>query len=125
MKVLLVDDSRATRAMIRRILMKLSAEVIEADNGHSALEALRVHGGADLALVDWNMPVMTGIDFVRAVRRDDSHNGMLIMIVTTETGIEQLQRAVEAGANEYLMKPFTEAMLMEKLQLLGFTGTAW
>ena len=119
MKILLVDDSRATRSMIRRMLARLDAEVLEAENGVNALQVLAAHGAVDAVLVDWNMPVMTGIDFVREVRKQPAYERMPIMMVTTETGIEQLQSAVEAGANEYLMKPFTEIMLLEKLQLLG------
>lgn len=122
MRALVVDDSRATRMMIGKILKELGFEVTEAGHGKEALERLKELGPADLALVDWNMPEMNGYDFVRAVRADPQYDGMRMMMVTTETDMPQVIKALEAGANEYAMKPFTKEVIVEKLQLLGFTS---
>ena len=94
-------------------------EVIQAGNGRQALEGLQRVGGFDIALVDWNMPEMNGYDFVRAVRQDKAFDGMLLMMVTTETEMSQVIKALDAGANEYVMKPFTKDVIVEKLELLG------
>ena len=75
---------------------------------------------ADLVLVDWNMPEMDGITFVRAVRADDGYRALPLMMVTTNTERAQVSDALEAGANEYIMKPFTAEMIREKLEILGF-----
>lgn len=123
MNVLIVDDSRATRTMIKVMLRSLGAETLEAENGKEALDQLEAAGQLDLVVVDWNMPVMNGIEFVTAVRAQPEYADLLLMMVTTETEIAQMQRALEAGANEYLMKPFTKEMMAEKLQLLGLGGS--
>ncbi|MCA9596445.1 MAG: response regulator, partial [Myxococcales bacterium] len=83
------------------------------------LDQLQQSGPLDLALVDWNMPVMTGYEFLQQIRAKREFDPMPIMMVTTETEMSQVQRALEAGANEYVMKPFTEEALREKLLLLG------
>jgi len=119
MHVLIVDDSRAMRSILSHILRQLGCEVSEACNGRDALERLAQLDRVDLALVDWNMPEMNGIDFVRKVRADDRHNEMRLIMVTTETEISQVATALEAGANEYVMKPFTKDVIQEKLELLG------
>ena len=121
MRVLIVDDSRATRAMIGRILKELKFETLEAANGRDALERLRQNGTADLVLVDWNMPEMNGLEFVKAVRADSSFRGITLMMVTTETEYENVVTALAAGANEYIMKPFTKDMIAEKLSILGIS----
>jgi two-component system chemotaxis response regulator CheY len=121
MKALVIDDSAAVRTILKRILSDCGFEVIEASHGREALERLREKGKMDIALVDWNMPEMNGFDFIRAVRADHTHDGMRLMMVTTETEIAQVAKALEAGANEYVMKPFTKDMIMEKLTLMGVT----
>jgi two-component system chemotaxis response regulator CheY len=118
-KAIVIDDSRATRTILKRALTAHGFEVMEADNGRSALDVLAGTGPLDLALVDWNMPVMTGYEFIVEVRTKPELNAMAIMMVTTETETVQITRALEAGANEYVMKPFTDAVLQEKLMLLG------
>jgi len=123
MRVLLVDDSRATRSIIRKILNEMGFEVFEACHGLDAIERLKENGKTDLVLVDWNMPVMNGIDFVRAIRADHAYDEMLLMMVTTESGVEQMIEALEAGANEYVMKPFTKDVLQEKISLLGVSSS--
>lgn len=119
MRALVIDDSRAMRAIIRKTLTEVGVEVVEAGDGREGLERLRQVSDVELVLVDWNMPVMNGLDFIRAVRSDRSYDPVRIMMVTTETEQEQLVRALEAGANEYLMKPFTKEVLVAKLSLLN------
>lgn len=118
MRALIVDDSRAIRAMITRILKQLNFETVEACNGREALEKLKQSGTLDFALVDWNMPEMNGLEFVRAVRADASYKDLRLVMVTTETEMENVATALEAGANDYLMKPFTKEMIAEKLSAL-------
>ena len=119
LRALIVDDSRSMRSILRRALEQCGFEVLEAVNGRDAVERLAMMRIPDLALVDWNMPEMTGIEFVVAIRSDKNYNAMRIVMVTTETEMEQVQRALTAGANEYVMKPFTREVLVDKLTLLG------
>jgi len=119
MKALVVDDSRAMRTILVRMLRGVGYEVFEAENGQDALDILRTQTPLKLVLVDWNMPVMNGIDFIRAVRTELGERDLPIMMVTTESETNQVVRALAAGANEYLMKPFTESGLIEKLLILG------
>ena len=118
MRAIVVDDSRATRAILVRILAELGFECLQAAHGREALEILQAQGDVDLALVDWNMPVMDGLEFVRRVRADGALEGMKLVMVTTEGDTDHLVRALDAGADEYAMKPFTAAVIREKLQLL-------
>ena len=120
MKAIVIDDSRAMRTILRRALTLAGFEVVEAGDGREALEQIAASGPLDLALVDWNMPVMTGYDLICEVRSRSELDGMAIMMVTTETELDQVKRALAAGANEYVMKPFDAAILREKLLLLGF-----
>jgi two-component system chemotaxis response regulator CheY len=106
--------------ILRNALKEEGFEVLEAGDGRQALDELRKAGTVELALVDWNMPVMTGYEFICEVRTDKTYDGMAIMMVTTESESSQVQRALDAGANEYVMKPFTADVLREKLLLLGF-----
>ena len=119
MEALVIDDSRALRSLMGRMLRDLGFEVVEACHGKDALERIREGAPPTIALVDWNMPEMNGLEFVRSLRQDDSFKDVLVMMVTTETEMSQMQRALDAGANEYVMKPFTRDVLREKLQLVG------
>lgn len=119
MRALVIDDSRAMRLVLRRILQGCSFEVLEAADGVEALEVLRQHGPADLALVDWNMPRMDGLEFVRTVRREPAHRGLCLMMVTSESEGSRVAAALAAGAHEYVMKPFSPEMIIEKLGILG------
>ncbi|MTV27372.1 response regulator [Nitriliruptoraceae bacterium ZYF776] len=120
MRALVVDDSRATRAILRRILGELGYEVIEAADGRQALDQLTAATDPlQLALVDWNMPIMDGLEFIRAVRADHTYDDLILLMVTTEGDTDRLVTALEAGANEYAMKPFTASVIREKLELLG------
>jgi len=121
-KAIVVDDSRAARMILRKALTQEGFEVVEAGDGRQALDALEKTGPLDLALVDWNMPVMTGYELICEVRGRKSLDRMAIMMVTTETESSQVQKALDAGANEYVMKPFTPDILREKLLLLGLTS---
>ena len=122
MKALVVDDSRAMRLMLSRMLQELGFEVSQAGHGREALSHLQAHEDTDLALVDWNMPEMNGIELVEAVRSDARFSNLRMMMVTTETEMSQMARALGAGANEYVMKPFTRDVIADKLRLLGLTA---
>jgi two-component system, chemotaxis family, chemotaxis protein CheY len=121
MRALVVDDSSAMRSILRMIFRKAGFEVAEATNGYEALNQLHESALAvDLAVVDWNMPVMNGYELVSAIRGEARYDKMRIMMVTTESEIHHIQAVLSRGANEYVMKPFTPEIIREKLQLLGF-----
>jgi two-component system chemotaxis response regulator CheY len=92
--------------------------VDEAANGWEAMDLLKKEK-VDLALVDWNMPDMNGCEFIQAVRKDNTYQDMRMMMVTKETAIDKVAEALEAGADEYIMKPFTKEILVKKLALIG------
>jgi two-component system chemotaxis response regulator CheY len=119
MRALVIDDSKAMRAIISAMLKEIGFEVTEAKNGLEAIERLRETGPLEVALVDWNMPEMNGYEFVRSVRAQNVYDRMRLMMVTTETEMTQVEKALEAGANEYVMKPFTREVILEKLEILG------
>ena len=119
---LVVDDSRPIRSMLRKMLESLGFGVAEAVDGADALEQLRAGAHPALVLVDWNMPNLNGLEFVKAVRRDPGFGDVRLVMQTTETEMDFVAQALEAGADEYVMKPFTEEILTDKLALLGFTG---
>jgi two-component system chemotaxis response regulator CheY len=117
---MVVDDSRAMRSMLRRILIENGFEVVaEAENGREALAALERVGVLDLDLLDWNMPVMNGYELLCELRKNPKFTDMRVMLVTTETEASQILRALDAGADEYLIKPFAKEALREKLNVMG------
>jgi two-component system chemotaxis response regulator CheY len=119
-KALVVDDSRAIRIILAKILKELGYEVREAANGREALEAIEAEKTAvTLVLADWNMPEINGLDLLKRLRQNPELSGLVVIMVTTETELDQMAAALEAGANEYVMKPFTKEILVEKLQLVG------
>jgi two-component system chemotaxis response regulator CheY len=120
MHALIVDDSTTIRMILGEYLKKLGFDVTEAVNGRDALDRLRGMKKADVVLVDWNMPEMDGLSFVEAVRAEHQYDELPLMMVTTNTELAHVAKALEAGANEYIMKPFTRDMIREKLELLGF-----
>jgi len=122
MKALIVDDSRAIRLVLSKIMTDCGFEVAEARHGREALTYLQSHADTDVALIDWNMPEMNGLELVEAVRGDDRLRELRMMMVTTETEVSHIQRALLAGANEYVMKPFSREIIEEKLHLLGVGG---
>ncbi len=121
MLALVIDDSRAMRMILKRILVDLGFEVVEAADGRQALEVVAAGPLPDLATIDWNMPVMNGLEFVTAVRADRANRAMTLMMVTTESEHGQIVRALAAGAHEYVLKPFTAEAIKDKLSLLGLT----
>ncbi|NUP97608.1 MAG: response regulator [Planctomycetaceae bacterium] len=123
MRALVIDDSAVIRTVLTRILTGMGFEVVTAGHGKEALERLSDGRHFDIALVDWNMPEMNGYEFIKSVRASVDWRDLPLMMVTTETEMEQVVRALAAGANEYLMKPFTAEMVQEKLQILGITGS--
>jgi two-component system chemotaxis response regulator CheY len=119
-RALIIDDARAMRSILKRIVLPLGFEVHEAGNGREALDhLLSTDEVPDLALVDWNMPEMNGLDFIKAVRGDQRWRNMSLMMVTTESENHNVVRALAAGAHEYVIKPFPPAAIIEKLVLLG------
>lgn len=120
MLALIIDDSRAMRRVLRRIVQPLGFSILEAEHGQDGLDQLAHHNNAvDLILVDWNMPVMDGLQFVKALRADKTIPRINVVMVTTETEPAQMARALMAGVDEFVMKPFTPEILMGKLQLIG------
>jgi two-component system chemotaxis response regulator CheY len=119
MRALVVEDSKTIRMILCEYLRKMDIEVVEAANGHEALERLKEMSSPDLVLVDWNMPVMSGVDFIRAVRELHIYDSLPLIMVTTNSESEHLGTAMEAGANEYIQKPCTLDALREKLDRLG------
>ena len=121
---LVIDDSRAMRTILSGILTELDFDVVQAGDGQEALETLERTPDVDVALVDWNLPVMSGLEFVREVRSKPEWNSLRLMMVTTETELKRITLALDAGANEYIMKPFTKEMLLDKLAMIGFDASS-
>ena len=119
MRALVVDDSSAMRAILRMTLQRQGFEVLQAKDGTDALSVLAATEPVDLILIDWNMPVMNGLELLQHIRQQSRFDPTRILMVTTETGMGQMAEALSAGANEYIMKPFTPEMVMDKLQLVG------
>ena len=118
-KILLVDDSRAVRLVGRRYADTLGLETLEAENGQTALDVVREHPDVDVILLDWNMPVMDGLDFLRALRDEPLASQPVVVMCTTENDMARIVEAMQAGANEYIMKPFTEEIVRDKLEETG------
>lgn len=119
-KALVVDDSRAVRMILAKILRDLGYETREAANGVEALRMMESEGASmRLVLADWNMPEMNGLDLLKRLRGNPAFASVPVVMVTTETGLDQMMTALEAGANEYVMKPFTKDILVEKLEMAG------
>ena len=119
MRALVIDDSHAMRSILTGILGEIGSEVVQAEDAEMASEILESDHDFDFALVDWNLPAMSGLDLVREVRALAAADDIRLMMVTTETELERVTQALEAGADEYIMKPFDKEMLLEKLALLG------
>jgi len=118
MRALVIDDSRAVRIIIGNILREAGISVLEAKDGVEALEQIQLNPDIELLLVDWNMPRMNGLEFIRAVRAQPALDAARILMVTSEAEGEQVNLALSAGANEYLMKPFSKEVLIAKLNLM-------
>lgn len=125
MKALVIDDSRAMRMVVKRIMVEQGFEVVEAGDGRQALEVLESSPTLpDICLVDWNMPVMNGLEFITAVRARPGYRTITLMMVTTESERDRIVRALAAGAHEYLIKPFTADAMISKLDLHGLLDGA-
>lgn len=115
---LIVDDSRVVRKVARRIVEDLGFECMEADDGESALETCK-KTMPDAIVLDWNMPVMSGIEFLEKLRQMNNGTHPKVILCTTENDTAHIQRAMQAGANEYVMKPFDGIILQSKLMQVG------
>ena len=116
---LIVDDSRVIRKVSRHILETLGFTVDEVENGRAALDACEA-SMPDVVLLDWNMPVMTGIEFLVQLRQRPGGDTPKVVFCTTENDVAHIREAIQAGADEYVMKPFDHETLQIKLQLVGF-----
>lgn len=116
---LVVDDSRVIRKVSRHILETLGFDVEEAENGREGLDACDT-SMPDVVLLDWNMPVMTGIEFITQLRQRPGGDKPKVVFCTTENDVAHIREAISAGADEYVMKPFDHETLQIKLQLVGF-----
>lgn len=119
MRVLVVDDSRFIRSYLHSLLSDRGVECVEAADGEQGLDRLRRAGPFSVALVDWNMPRMSGLELLQAARADRGLDGMRIVMVTNEAENDHIEAALLAGADEYLVKPFDEAGLFGKLRMAG------
>lgn len=123
MHAIVIDDSSAMRMILKRIATNLGFDVTQAVHGRDALDKMEAAGHPfDVALVDWNMPEMNGLEFIQAVRADPRYSRLTLLMVTTESEQSQVVRALAAGAHEYLIKPFTPDAVAEKLEILGLVN---
>ena len=123
-QALVIDDSQGVRMLLRDILVPLGFAVEEAAEGREGLDRLRALDDVQLVLVDWDMPVMDGHRFVSAVRADPAYSRQRLVMVTGQTSIECVRKALAAGVDEYVMKPFDQRVISEKIALLGFRPPA-
>lgn len=115
---LVVDDSKVIRMVARRILEELNFSVLEAEDGKKALDAC-LSEMPDAILLDWNMPIMNGIDFLRQLRNTTGGGDPVVVFCTTENDLAHIQEAIGAGANEYIMKPFDSEIIQAKFSQVG------
>jgi len=119
MRVLVVDDSRFIRNYLHSVFVEHGVDCREAADGAEGLAVLRLHGPFTVALVDWNMPGMSGLELLQAIRADPALDETRVVMVTTEAENDHIEAALQAGADEYLVKPFDEAGLFDKLRMAG------
>ena len=120
---LVVDDSSVIRKVARRILEGLDFQIIEAEDGEKALEACK-HAMPEAVLLDWNMPVMDGLEFLVNLRAMPGGDAPKVVFCTTENGMDHIARALEAGADEYIMKPFDKDIVTDKFREVGLVEAA-
>ncbi|KRA84551.1 response regulator [Altererythrobacter sp. Root672] len=118
-RCLIVDDSRVMRAVSRRVVESLGYAVAEAENGQEALARCEAGGMPDLILLDWNMPIMSGIEFITALRAQPDGGGPKVVFCTTENDPTIVGRGIAAGADGFVTKPFDSETLQARLQRLG------
>lgn len=123
-RAIVVDDSRAMRALLRRGLQSFGYDVIDAGDGRDALKTLATTRIPDIALVDWNMPGMDGLTLIELLREDPAYDEMKIVMVSSESAPDRIERALHAGADDYIMKPFSGDALAERLGRLGLVSNA-
>ena len=120
MKALIVDDAKVVRVALGRIMNQLGFETVDAADGQQALDQMAANPDVDVVMLDWNMPVMNGYDFLVALRAMPEHaSNPKVIMVTTETGMPSMLKALAAGADEYVMKPFDKEMILSKLEIVG------
>jgi two-component system, chemotaxis family, chemotaxis protein CheY len=122
MKALVVDSSNTMRSVLGRILSRRGFDVAEAGNCRQAMDVLRDMGTADLVLVDWIPHQVDGLEFVTRLRHESTENTRVVMLAATEPGVRELHGALIAGADDYLMKPFTSLQIDEKLAQVGLAS---
>ena len=122
MRALVIDDSRTMRRIVAGTLEGMGFQTEPAEHGRAALDLLESGLEVELCCIDWNMPVMDGLEFVTKVRANPAWRNITLMMVTTESEQSQIVRALAAGAHEYVIKPFTPDAIVEKLQLLGLVA---
>lgn len=115
---LIVDDSKVIRKVARRILEELNFEIREAEDGQDALDSCR-EGMPDVVLLDWNMPVMNGLDFLKTLRETPGGDAPVVVFCTTENDMSHISAAINAGADEYIMKPFDREIIEAKFAQVG------
>jgi two-component system chemotaxis response regulator CheY len=115
---LVVDDSGVIRKVARRILEELNFSVLEAADGQQALDACRIKK-PEAILLDWNMPVLDGLEFLIALRKEPDGDYPIVVFCSTENDLDHITRAIEAGANEYIMKPFDREIIEAKFREVG------
>lgn len=119
-KALIVDDSKTIRTILARTVSEIGFEVLEAANGREALETIAAEKTpVDLILLDWDMPEMNGLEMLKRLRQTPEFSSPVVVMVTAQTDIDHIGEALDAGANEYVMKPFTKDILVGKLELTG------
>lgn len=123
MRALVIDDSRSMRMYVAALIEDRGWQAEMAADGQEALGVLERSPAFDVATVDWDMPVMDGFAFVSAVRRDPRFRAMKLLMLTARDGTDEVMKALEAGADDYLMKPVTAEMLDDKMRLIGLAGT--
>ena len=118
MRILVVDDSPTTRHLLTAILQRQGHQCSEAKDGLDALHRLAIESRPDVVLIDWHMPGMSGPELLHFLRNHPEYHDLRLVIVTRETDLSKVNEALAAGADEYIMKPFTPEVIEEKLQLL-------
>lgn len=121
MRALAIDDSRLIRRLVSSTLEGFGFTVDCAGNGEEGLVSLLRDGPHDLVVLDWNMPVMDGYTFLTRMRKLDRFAGVKVIMLTARNEMQAVRQALEAGANEYLMKPFSPELLKEKIEMVGLT----